>query len=218
MKASLLVKSVMLLLSLMSIISWALIFYYFLVLRREKQQLNLVKGKIKGKDLYKYYLILKNHPDEKRGIDALIYAGYQEILYFKRPNNEVLFNAECKMEWAVNQQEVSLRRYVSYLATIGAIAPYVGLLGTVWGIMHAFHLLGNVNQAAINLVAPGIAEALVTTALGLLVAIPATVAFNLVTEKIDKMIDTYQLYVVELKIYFRHEWLNYQLSQRTNET
>ncbi len=217
-KASWLVKGVMLLLLFMSIFSWAIIIYHFFYLRRENGQIKAIKEKIKGKDLYKYFLILKNRSGVKRGIDALIFAGYGEILDFKVPNQDVLLNAERKMRCVLDQEQMLLDRHVNILATIGSIAPYIGLLGTVYGVMHAFHLLGNLNnQASIGLIAPGIAEALITTALGLLVAIPATAAFNIISSKIDSIVEIYRLYYSELDIYFRHEFLNYHLSQRKNE-
>ena len=99
--------------------------------------------------------------------------------------------------WRSVARSIRSRRHLSFLATVGSTSPYVGLFGTVWGIMNAFHALGNVKQATLNLVAPGIAEALIATAMGLFAAIPAVVAYNKYANSVQRLENRYDDFVEE---------------------
>jgi biopolymer transport protein TolQ len=105
--------------------------------------------------------------------------------------------ARRAMRVALSREIDTLESHLSFLATVGSTSPYVGLFGTVWGIMNAFHALGNVKQATLNLVAPGIAEALIATAMGLFAAIPAVVAYNKYANSVQRLENRYDDFVEE---------------------
>ena len=109
------------------------------------------------------------------------------------------------MRIAMNKEIDVLETNLSFLATVGSTSPYVGLFGTVWGIMNSFRALGNVQQASIALVAPGIAEALIATAMGLFAAIPAVIAYNRYTNDVERLISRYDIFMDEFSsILHRH--------------
>jgi biopolymer transport protein TolQ len=110
---------------------------------------------------------------------------------------DVLQGAERSMRVALSREMDRLDSHLSFLATVGSTSPYVGLFGTVWGIMHAFHALGNVDQATLALVAPGISEALVATAIGLLAAIPAVIAYNRYSNQVERLNNRYEEFMEE---------------------
>ena len=120
--------------------------------------------------------------DQLRGMALIFYSGFREFMRLQHregmTSKAVMEGVERSMQVTVMREGESLDYGLSWLSSIASVSPYVGLLGTVWGIMHTFRSLGAVEQATLSMVAPGIAEALVTTALGLLVAIPAAVAYN----------------------------------------
>ena len=109
------------------------------------------------------------------------------------------------MRIAMNKEIDVLETNLSFLATVGSTSPYVGLFGTVWGIMNSFRALGNVQQASISLVAPGIAEALIATAMGLFAAIPAVIAYNRYSNDVERLISRYDIFMDEFSsILHRH--------------
>jgi biopolymer transport protein TolQ len=101
------------------------------------------------------------------------------------------------MRVALSREVDALESYMSFLATVGSISPYVGLFGTVWGIMNSFRSLGHVQQATLSAVAPGIAEALIATAIGLFAAIPAVIAYNRFSDDIDRLVNRYDNFLEE---------------------
>jgi biopolymer transport protein TolQ len=105
--------------------------------------------------------------------------------------------AERSMRVALSREMDRLENNLPFLATVGSVSPYIGLFGTVWGIMHAFHALGNVQQATLALVAPGISEALVATAIGLFAAIPAVVAYNRYSNQVERLNNRYEEFMEE---------------------
>ena len=109
----------------------------------------------------------------------------------------MLASVQRSMKVAVAREEDSLDSHLSLLATIGSISPYIGLFGTVWGIMRSFIALGAVEHASLAMVAPGIAEALIATAMGLFAAIPAVIAYNRYAEKVDRLSSTYENFASE---------------------
>ena len=109
----------------------------------------------------------------------------------------VIQGAERSMRVALSREMDRLETNLSFLATVGSTSPYVGLFGTVWGIMHSFHALGNVKQATLALVAPGISEALVATAIGLFAAIPAVIAYNRFADRIERLNNRYEEFMEE---------------------
>jgi biopolymer transport protein TolQ len=109
----------------------------------------------------------------------------------------VIQGVERSMRVALSREMDRLEANLSFLATVGSTSPYIGLFGTVWGIMHSFHALGNVKQATLALVAPGISEALVATAIGLFAAIPAVIAYNRFSDRVQRLNNRYEEFLEE---------------------
>lgn len=178
------VKSVLLILLVMSVVSWAIILYKIFLLNRVKRALGREMEAFKrAKDLGTGLRKLKN------GRRSILYSiGVHAVTEIKsleksglNPASRVKISADNVrrvLRQAVSQEMDSLAYALSFLATCANSAPYIGLFGTVWGIMHAFQSIGLQQSAALAAVAPGIAEALIATALGLAVAIPASIAYN----------------------------------------
>jgi biopolymer transport protein TolQ len=113
------------------------------------------------------------------------------------PTSEVIQAAHRSMKVSMSRESELLDHQLSFLATVGSVSPYVGLFGTVWGIMDSFRALAGVQQATLAMVAPGISEALIATAMGLLAAIPAVIAYNNFANQADQMVGRYENFVEE---------------------
>jgi len=200
--ASMIVQIIMLALALLSVISWAMIIDRSRALKRAMQ--NGVKFEQRfwsGLDLGKLFTDLTTRNNIPSGMELLFVAGYRE---FGRLRKQEGTSAEAVMDGTHRAMRVAYSREVdklevnlSFLATVGSTTPYVGLFGTVWGIMNSFIALGSVKQATLAMVAPGIAEALIATAMGLFAAIPAVIAYNNFTNKIQKVESLYENFVEE---------------------
>lgn len=181
--ATLVVQLVMAVLLLASVASWIIIFTKRAVLARlDKRNREFEERFWSGADLGQLYDRVGSEHTEREGQEVIFEAGYRE---FSRLREERRINADTLAGGAQRAMRVALTREVdrlehglNFLATVGSTSPYVGLFGTVWGIMHAFFALAGVQQATIAMVAPGIAEALIATAMGLVAAIPAVIAYN----------------------------------------
>lgn len=181
--ASLIVKCVMLILASASIFSWAYILqrgnYYSEV---NKATTRFEKAFWSGEDLSRLYAQASNDRYGKEGVEAIFHAGFKEFMRFRKQAGStleaIMENTRRAMRVAQMRENDKLEKHLPFLAIVGSTSPYVGLFGTVWGIMTSFRALANVEQATIAMVAPGIAEALVATALGLFAAIPAVIAYN----------------------------------------
>ncbi len=190
--ASVIVQLVMLLLLACSFMSWLYIFMKMFAIKRTVKDTNAFEKEFwSGADLRNVYQRITNSRGETGAMERIFEAGFQEFLKLKgRPGSDIgaLMDGTRRAMKATYQREMDgLESHLSFLATIGSVSPYVGLLGTVWGIMNAFRGLSNVGQATLAHVAPGIAEALVATAMGLFAAIPAVVAYNRYTHDIDRL-------------------------------
>ena len=200
--ASPLVQLVMATLILASLISWTMIFDRSRVLRRAEHEAKAFEGRFwSGIDLGELYRGLDRERDQVRGLSAVFHAGFREFARL-RENAGVepvvlVEGSRRAMRVALSREMDRLETHLSFLATVGSTSPYVGLFGTVWGIMNAFHALGNVKQATLNLVAPGIAEALIATAMGLFAAIPAVVAYNKYANTAERLEGRYDDFVEE---------------------
>ena len=191
-QASLLVKFVMLLLLSMSIYSWTLIFSRSRMLGAAKESLVHFEERFwSGHDLSRLYKETAARSERIVGGEKIFYSGFKEYSRLHRMPGR---NVESVTEGAHRSMRVSLSREMEEmevglpaLATIGSISPYIGLFGTVWGIMSSFIALGEVKQATLAMVAPGIAEALIATAMGLFAAIPAVMAYNSFATKVGKL-------------------------------
>ncbi|MZI92765.1 protein TolQ [Vibrio sp. CAIM 722] len=191
-QASFLVKLVMLLLLGMSILSWTMIFQRSKTLTKAQKSAEAFEDKFwSGKDLSILYQDSKKRKDELFGTEEIFYCGFTEFARLHKSNaaspDFIMEGTSRAMRVAVGREVEELETSLPFLATVGSISPYIGLFGTVWGIMHAFIALGQVKQATLAMVAPGIAEALVATAMGLFAAIPAVIAFNRLTNRVSKL-------------------------------
>ena len=195
-EASPLVQIVMLILLSMSIASWAIIVQRTKILIAARMVSEQFEERFwSGIDLNRLYQECSNRRDELSGLEQIFYSGFKE---FARLHNSGLKNQEMIMDGTYRAMRVSLSReideletHLPVLATIGSISPYIGLFGTVWGIMHAFIALSAVKNASLAMVAPPIAEALIATAMGLFAAIPAVVAYNRFSTKVERLDNEY---------------------------
>ena len=200
--ASPLVQFVMALLLLASLLSWTVIFDRSRGLRKAKKAADEFEDRFwSGGDLAALYRGLDRYPEEMQGMAMVFHAGFREYARLKEASSmdpmSVVEGARRAMRVAMSREMDSLERHLSFLATVGSTSPYVGLFGTVWGIMNSFHALGNVKQATLNLVAPGIAEALIATAMGLFAAIPAVVAYNKYADTVQRLENRYEDFAEE---------------------
>lgn len=201
-QASFLVQLVLLVLVLASVLSWAAIFDRSRVLRRARAAADAFEQKFwSGGDLSALYRELGQEDRRLNGLQAIFRNGFKEYVRLRKVAPEdtlaLIQGAERAMRVALSREMDRLEANLSFLATVGSTSPYVGLLGTVWGIMHAFHALGNVQQATLALVAPGISEALVATAIGLFAAIPAVVAYNRYSNQVERLNNRYEEFMEE---------------------
>jgi biopolymer transport protein TolQ len=199
--ASPLVQAVMALLVLASVFSWAMIVDRTRVLKKARKEAERFEDDFwSGGDLGELYRKIERQ-DDYFGLSAVFHAGFREYARLQEnpgmDPNTMVEGARRAMRVAMSREMDDLENHLSQLATIGSTSPYVGLFGTVWGIMNAFHALGNVKQATLNLVAPGIAEALIATAMGLFAAIPAVVAYNRFANDVSRMENRFEDFVEE---------------------
>ena len=190
--ASLVVQLVLVLLLLASVLSWTAIFDRGLVLKKARKAADTFEQQFwSGGDLSALYRDLGQDDKRNQGLATIFRAGFKEYVRLRKADNSsaemVLQGSERSMRVALSREMDRLETHLPFLATVGSTSPYVGLFGTVWGIMHAFHALGNVQQATLALVAPGISEALVATAIGLFAAIPAVIAYNRFSHRLNKL-------------------------------
>ncbi|NAX43294.1 MULTISPECIES: protein TolQ [unclassified Vibrio] len=201
-QASLLVKIVMLILLGMSIVSWAMIIKRSKVLSQAEKNADAFEDKFwSGTDLSVIYQDVKKRKDELLGTEEIFYSGFTEFARLRKTNatspDFIMEGTGRAMRVAVAREVDELETSLPFLATVGSISPYIGLFGTVWGIMQSFIALGAVKQATLAMVAPGIAEALIATAMGLFAAIPAVMAYNRLSNKVSKLEHNYATFSEE---------------------
>ena len=192
MEASLLVQGVMLLLVLASVVSWMVIFRKRQMLARAQSRATDFEDKFwSGGDLGQLYDKVAGNTAGREGLESIFEAGFRE---FSRSREDRQVNADAVTSSAQRAMRVALTReldrlenQLSFLATVGSVSPYIGLFGTVWGIMNSFRGLAGAHTATIAMVAPGISEALIATAMGLFAAIPAVIAFNKFSSQVDQL-------------------------------
>lgn len=193
------VKSVMLILLAASIASWTLIFQRFNALKQIKKEMYYFAREFNSG--LSFSDLLSRMGSRVYGMTAIFRAGYKEYehLVDTMANNlEWIDGVKRAMNIAQQEQMEKLEENISFLATVGSTSPYIGLFGTVWGIMSAFRALGSVQQASIAMVAPGISEALIATAIGLFAAIPAVIAYNRFSTQLVKIDERYHRFQDEL--------------------
>ena len=189
--ASPIVQVVVGLLLLASVASWAIILRKSQVISRSRRQAEKFETAFwSGGDLATLYKAVEIKGRAGTGLQSVFESGYSEFSRLRQlgtPAEQQLPGARRAMRVAQLRELDRLEKNLALLATVGSTSPYVGLFGTVWGIMSAFHNLGNVQQATLAAVAPGIAEALITTAVGLFAAIPAVVAYNRLADQVSRL-------------------------------
>ncbi|MCG8325229.1 MAG: protein TolQ [Thiotrichales bacterium] len=200
--ASLLVQLVMLSLVVASLISWTMIFNKRVMLNRARREANQFEERFWSlEDLSPLYSRISNQRYEATGMEKIFEAGFKEFARLRKQENidpkAILEGSQRAMRIALSREIEILETNLSFLATVGSTSPYVGLFGTVWGIMNSFRALGNVQQATISMVAPGIAEALIATAMGLFAAIPAVIAYNRYSNDVERLINRYETFSEE---------------------
>lgn len=200
--ASLLVQVVLALLLVASVMSWLIIFKKRKMLKRAEKEANRFEERFwSGANLGKLYEEITEHKRDVSGMERLFEAGFREFARLRQkrtPDYRMLVEGSQRaMRVTLNREMDRLDHHLSFLATVGSTSPYVGLFGTVWGIMHSFRALGNVSQATIAMVAPGISEALVATAMGLFAAIPAVIAYNKFVNQVERLQVRYETFQEE---------------------
>jgi biopolymer transport protein TolQ len=203
--ASFLLQFVMLILLAASIISWTFIFFK----RKEIKQSILITDDFEeefwsGIELTELYKKLSAKEFEPEGIEKIFLSGYNEFSRMRQKGNVepavLVESAQRAMRIELSRELDRLDDSLPFLATVGSTSPYIGLFGTVWGIMNAFRSLVNEHQATLIQVAPGIAEALIATAMGLFAAIPAVIAYNRFSTRLDRLAGRYELFIDEFVV------------------
>lgn len=204
-EASLVVQMVMLILLAASLISWMFIFSK----QRELKQViritdNFEKEFWSGVDLTELYKKLTANEFASEGIEKIFLSGYKEFSRMRQKGNIepiiLVESAQRAMRIELTRELDRLDQALPLLATVGSTSPYIGLFGTVWGIMNAFRSLVNAQQATLTQVAPGIAEALIATAIGLFAAIPAVIAYNRFSTRVDSLASRHEIFIDEFII------------------
>lgn len=199
--ASLLVKMVMLLLLAASIVSWTFIFQKWQLFATASRAVDKFENTFwSGIDLVKLYHRVAGQRTAISGAENIFLSGFKEFLRLRKETIQagaVMEGAQRAMRVAMSKEVDRLEANLPWLATVGSVSPYIGLFGTVWGIMKAFRALGVVQQATLSMVAPGISEALVATAMGLFAAIPAVVAYNRYANRLQGLVNRYETFLEE---------------------
>lgn len=199
--ASLIVQLVMLILVGMSVMSWSMIFNRKKNLAAAKTEATQFEDKFwSGIDLSKLYNEV-NARQTTSGLETLFKTGFKEFVRLHKTNSRqtaaVIEGTQRAMRVSLSREVEKLEEHLPFLATVGSISPYIGLFGTVWGIMNSFIALGAVEQASLAMVAPGIAEALIATAIGLFAAIPAVMAYNKFSHQVELLENHYANFIEE---------------------
>ncbi len=197
-----LVKGVLIVLLLASIASWMIIFNKRQVLARAEKAADTFEERFwSGTDLTKLHEGIASSHRLTSGMERIFDAGFADFMRMRQQGrmtpNAMVEGAQRAMRIALTRETEELENHLNFLATVGSTSPYVGLFGTVWGIMTSFHQLANVNQATIAMVAPGISEALIATAMGLFAAIPAVVAYTRYSHDIDRLAIRFESFIEE---------------------
>jgi len=204
--AGLVVKTVMIILLIASLLTWIVIVERYNFYKKIKLINDSFLDRFwSGEDLNTLYSELENHEGPLFGSLGVFKSAFKEFLQISK-NKEIteldLEGINRCMRVAIASDEEEMNKHLPFLANVGSVSPYIGLLGTVWGIMTSFQGLSDATQATINAVAPGISEALVATAMGLFAAIPAVIAFNKYTSELEIVSQSTLIFSEELASIF----------------
>ncbi|GAB4221805.1 MAG: protein TolQ [Francisella sp.] len=220
--ANFIVQIIMLVLVGMSVYSWAIMFEINnRVKKYNKEQAQFDKLFWAGHHIQKLYNYYLQHKENIFGKSVIFCSGLREFNNLKHScilkGDTILEGMERIISIAISQEAKELNKKLPELATIASVAPYIGLVGTVWGIMSSFNTLGGIEQATISVVAPHIAEALIATALGLFVAIPAVIVHSKLSNQIDDIITNYESFQDDLCILLLKEAHNDEINNQDKE-
>lgn len=202
-QASPVVQAVMLLLVGVSFMSWFYIACKVLAIRRAKNKTEWFERDFwSGGDLNELYQSAVSDRHNTGAMERIFESGFREFVKLRNQQatfepKDVVDGVRRAMQATYQRELDALEAHLAFLASVGSVSPYVGLFGTVWGIMHAFRALSNVGQATLSSVAPGIAEALVATAIGLFAAIPAVLAYNHFIHDVDRLSTRFESFMEE---------------------
>jgi biopolymer transport protein TolQ len=199
--ASFLVQAVMAVLMLASLTSWVMIFQRWMYLRRASVEVDEFEDHFwSGIDLRELYRELDSEED-LTGIENMFVSGFKEYSRLSEQSgadtDSIMQGVQRVMRVSLNREEEKLETHLAFLATVGSTSPYIGLFGTVWGIMNSFRSLANMSQATLATVAPGISEALIATAMGLFAAIPAVIGYNRFSARVEILMKRYDTFSEE---------------------
>ncbi len=205
--ASMTVQLVMLLLLVLSLFSWVFIFQKMFGIRAARIQTEEFEKAFRNAqtsaDMNALLQKAANHGSKAGSIERICLAGYREFARLRRQPGQstaaVMDGVRRAMRATYQREMDHIEAYLNFLATVGSVSPYIGLFGTVWGIMHSFRSLANVGQATLASVAPGIAEALIATAIGLFAAIPAVIAYNHYARDVDRLANRFESQMEEFQ-------------------
>ncbi|OMH38802.1 protein TolQ [Motiliproteus sp. MSK22-1] len=200
--ASLVVQLVMLSLLAASILSWVMILQRRKFIASAKRSLVLFEERFwSGVDLSQLFREVNVNPNPNCALENIFRSGIKEFTRLRQQTDAdpeaVMEGVQRAMRVALAREEEKLDTHLAFLATVGSTSPYVGLFGTVWGIMNSFRGLANVHQATLASVAPGISEALIATAIGLFAAIPAVIAYNRFSSRVESLMSSYETFAEE---------------------
>lgn len=200
--ASLLVQIIIAGLLVVSVVSWTMIFRKWATLKAAYRETEAFEDKFwSGGNVNQIFAeVTRRDAPPQEGIVSLFVAGFREYSRLEKQRilpEQMLDGVQRAMRVALRRETDMLETNLSFLATVGSISPYVGLFGTVWGIMNSFRALSLVQQATLAHVAPGISEALITTAMGLFAAIPAVIAYNRYVNDVERLISRYEIFADE---------------------
>ena len=199
--ASIPVQFVLVVLLLASVFSWALIYVKWSYLKQSRLEAKIFEGRFwSGINLSDLFSQLSTRQEKRFGLEAIFENGFREFARARKAELDAVetINASHRSMKVSTAREIDLlENNLSYLATVGSVSPYIGLFGNVWGIMGSLRSLAGVQQATLAMVAPGISEALIATAMGLLAAIPAVIAYNGFATEIDQLVVRYENFLEE---------------------
>ena len=197
--ASVVVQIVMAILIMASLVSWIMIFQRIFVLSSIRRMANVFESEFwSGTDLRSIFIEIESVDADPIGIEHLFYSGFKEFTRSRQQYGtqaeRIMQNVQRAMRVALSREEERLEASLPFLATVGSTSPYIGLFGTVWGIMNSFRGLATANQASLSVVAPGISEALIATAIGLFAAIPAVIAYNRYSAQVEVIMNRFEAF------------------------
>ena len=194
--ASIVVKSVIIILILASVISWMIIFERWIYIKRVRQEFEEFESAFwSGAGVEKLLESSQEDGYEPLGAELIFQIGYLDYKRLSAENidSEVIMESvQRNMRATLSKEQGLLEKHLPFLATVASVSPYIGLFGTVWGIMNSFRGLAGASQATLSAVAPGISEALVATAIGLFAAIPALIAYNKFISEADSLYSSFE--------------------------